>query len=927
MKSFRFYLLAALLLGLLPLTPARAQLYDWATQVHDLNYNHGNATDGAGNTYGSFYLSECRGDSARINNQTYFGTAGNVLIVKFTNTGQIAWVQQIAGWETHRLAGDPSAAGGFFLTASATAGAIWPGAVVPGAGTYYAKCSPAGALLWLHPIPRGPIPVPQYLAEYVELIADGLGNCYLAEHVYGGPFTLGGVAFDSSSLYLAQITPAGTVGWATKVYADYTSPNNYAGVLAFKVGGKSGGGCLMVGDFGGTAHFGVGPTAPTITASVSNTSRFLANFDATGTLLWSRMCVGAIGGRDALDTGLATDAAGNCYWSGGGWFPVSFGPGQSTIEGPFVVKYDAVGNFQWLRTQQAGDVNNTSTKLVVSPEGLVSVAMSISPVTNAVFGPFTVSGLTGESDCLVQYNAQGQEQWVAQGGERAGMNQDSVGNGYLLSVPLFSWSGSVTTYGPFTLIGEGMQLVRINGHANQLSGRAYLDANTNGQRDPGEVAFPYPPLVELTSNGRTTVATPYDSTSTYFAFADTGAYTLTLPIPPLHYTVSEPAGGTYTGSFPRYGMLDSTRHFGFAPIPNQPDVRLTLTAVSALRRGIPLTYRVTLDNTGTVPVPSGTVTLTLDPAATYIGSVPAATATGQTLTWTYANLAPTERHTFDLRFSLPITLPLGTNVVTSAQALLSGDVLPTDNAETVEGPVIGSYDPNDIAVNHQRLTPAQVAAGQPLDYTVRFQNMGTDTAFVVVVTDTLPADLLRVASLQLIAQSHNCTWLVSGTGVLTVRFLNIRLPQASVSPLNSQGFVRFRVRPRATLVAGDLIPNRADIFFDFNVPVTTNDATTLVQTPNGLVAELGAGAWSLYPNPATAANAVTLTTDVATAGPATVRVLDALGRVVRTQDIAVPAGPLRYCLNVRGLAPGLYVVRLALPDDIATARRLVVGGQ
>ena len=51
-------------------------------------------------------------------------------------------------------------------------------------------------------------------------------------------------------------------------------------------------------------------------------------------------------------------------------------------------------------------------------------------------------------------------------------------------------------------------------------------------------------------------------------------------------------------------------------------------------------------------------------------------------------------------------------------------------------------------------------------------------------------------------------------------------------------------------------------------------------------------------------------------------VLDALGRAVATSSLAPDTS--NFDLDVRGLAPGLYVVRLTAADGTATSRRLVV---
>jgi len=196
---------------------------------------------------------------------------------------------------------------------------------------------------------------------------------------------------------------------------------------------------------------------------------------------------------------------------------------------------------------------------------------------------------------------------------------------------------------------------------------------------------------------------------------------------------------------------------------------------------------------------------------------------------------------FDVLFSLPTNTVLGTQFLSTASAPLPNDLTPDDNTASAQQTVTGSFDPNDITVNFQRLTPAQVAARLPLDYTVRFQNMGTDTAFTVVVNDTLDFRKLNVASLQLVAQSHNCFWSLSGTGLLTVRFLNINLPHRNQDVIRSQGFVRFRVQPRPTLAVGEVIPNHAGIVFDYNAAIRTNTATTTVFVVTAALARHNAG--------------------------------------------------------------------------------------
>jgi uncharacterized repeat protein (TIGR01451 family) len=135
---------------------------------------------------------------------------------------------------------------------------------------------------------------------------------------------------------------------------------------------------------------------------------------------------------------------------------------------------------------------------------------------------------------------------------------------------------------------------------------------------------------------------------------------------------------------------------------------------------------------------------------------------------------------------------------------------------------IGAYDPNDkqgfpLGVGEDRWVPT----GQPIDYLIRFQNTGTDTAFTILVRDTL-SDLLDFATLTMGAGSHTFNYRIVQPNVLEFLFNNIMLPDSNVNEPASHGFVRFSVAPRADLPNGTVINNSAAIYFDFNEPIITN---------------------------------------------------------------------------------------------------------
>lgn len=144
---------------------------------------------------------------------------------------------------------------------------------------------------------------------------------------------------------------------------------------------------------------------------------------------------------------------------------------------------------------------------------------------------------------------------------------------------------------------------------------------------------------------------------------------------------------------------------------------------------------------------------------------------------------------------------------------------------------IGSYDPNDKqAFPRGALEDHLIAANTDLEYLIRFQNTGTDTAFTVVVLDTL-SEHLDIASIRPGAASHAYTFTLLEGNILKFSFNDILLPDSNVNVAASQGFVKFRVKQQPDLAAGTEIQNDAAIYFDFNEPVITNTVRQVIGTP------------------------------------------------------------------------------------------------
>ncbi len=141
------------------------------------------------------------------------------------------------------------------------------------------------------------------------------------------------------------------------------------------------------------------------------------------------------------------------------------------------------------------------------------------------------------------------------------------------------------------------------------------------------------------------------------------------------------------------------------------------------------------------------------------------------------------------------------------------------------GTITSSYDPNDktgypLGVSEDHF----IMPNGKIDYVIRFQNTGTDTAFNIVVRDTLSQNL-NIYSVQTGVSSHNYSFRMYDQNILEWTFSNIMLPDSNNNEVLSHGFLTFSVFQQPNLPDGTIINNSADIYFDFNDPVITNQTT------------------------------------------------------------------------------------------------------
>ena len=431
-----------------------------------------------------------------------------------------------------------------------------------------------------------------------------------------------------------------------------------------------------------------------------------------------------------------------------------------------------------------------------------------------------------------------------------------------------------------------------------VSGTVYLDTDEDCIADLGEIPVPY----------RVITFTP----GPIYASTDAnGNYTRQLPLGNYAITssdelLSEVCAGAanvvdlvtpITANLPVIG-----------PQGGLPELLASMVSGPA-RPGFVVHYTAWASNLLYGPTGTVTVTMLLDPNITFLSADPTPNAVnGQTLTWTVPSLDAFGNETFHVYAQVPADVGLiGTDLLSTLTVQgTTGDAEPANNTFVHDVTVTGSYDPNDkLAATSTRASDELYFIDQDewIDYTIRFQNTGTDTAFHVLISDTLESTL-DPAGLRVGAASHPLHWELGFGNVLRFRFDDILLPDSNVNEPLSHGFVTFRIAPRLPLQAGTELTNTANIFFDFNPPVRTNTTEVTVETTTGLM-DQQARSVHVHPNPTNGTAVLRFEDPIG--GARSISVWSVDGALLRTSIVG--GAEMLVPLDLGSLAPGIYRVR------------------
>jgi hypothetical protein len=426
-----------------------------------------------------------------------------------------------------------------------------------------------------------------------------------------------------------------------------------------------------------------------------------------------------------------------------------------------------------------------------------------------------------------------------------------------------------------------------------ISGGVYLDIDSNGIMD-GQDYYLANRKVRLLPDS---IISFTDANGIYHFAVDPGTYTIEF-VPDTNWSVTTlPVTYSVTVNATDISGLD----FGINPIIDEYNMLAVLTGMTP-RCGMVREYTVTYTNRSTTTT-KGLVSLQLDADLNYSSAAPPPdNINGSTLEWNYDSLLVNESKTIHVMVQMPV-LPgtvLSSLLCVDAQEPV-GNVV-ASNCDTLDQIVSCSYDPNDKSVEPEGEGALHyVLKNSDLDYLIRFQNTGNDTAYLVYIVDTIDASL-DITSLQVIASSHPLETTISGRKA-EFRFNNIMLPDSNVDELHSHGFVKYRIRPLIGLPEGTTVTNTGHIYFDFNSAVVTNEVvSTLVSTIGVPELESQSAGFIIYPDPVTDQSILEIRN--VSFREFNMQIMDATGRIVSSHHVSGNSTVIRK----NDLTEGIYFI-------------------
>ncbi|QBZ96904.1 DUF7619 domain-containing protein [Flavobacterium sangjuense] len=440
-----------------------------------------------------------------------------------------------------------------------------------------------------------------------------------------------------------------------------------------------------------------------------------------------------------------------------------------------------------------------------------------------------------------------------------------------------------------------------------IQGNNRFDSNNNGC-DADDINYPNLRL-SFTSGSIFSALIP-DTSGAYHYDVQAGTQTFTPVLEnPTYFTVS-PISANVT--FPT-SASPFTQNFCVSANGTHNDLEITLFPIGPARPGADAKYKIIYKNKGTT-TQSGVVSLDYyDPIEDLVISSPNFDSQStNTLNWNFSNLLPFERREILVIFNLnsPTDTPpvnAGNGIGYTATITGATDETPNDNTSFLDQTVVNSLDPNDKTCIEGAWLP-YYEVGKYLHYIIRFENSGTANAENIVVKDIIDTSKLDIGTLIPLSGSHRFETKISSTNKVEFIFQNINLP---FDDANNDGYIAFKIKSLPAVVSGDLIINSANIYFDYNAPITTNTNTINIYNPLSTPDFEFSSVYTLAPIPAK--NYLTLTTKQKVV-ITSVNIYNTLGQLV--QVITNPTETF----DISNLKTGSYFIKIISDKGIVSSK-------
>lgn len=443
--------------------------------------------------------------------------------------------------------------------------------------------------------------------------------------------------------------------------------------------------------------------------------------------------------------------------------------------------------------------------------------------------------------------------------------------------------------------------------APTLSGNVFLDGNSNCAIDISEKGLK-DAIVEVVPG---ILYLNTDSNGYYHSFLSNGNYDITLGN---FLNITNTCANDTVGINISNGNPALAVNFGKYIDPTIHDLSIN-AGNNFFRPGfnsiISIRYK---NNSGNAE--NGIVDFIPDSLFNFISaSIPPTLLSGDTLRWTFTNLLPGESGDIYISLNVPSSTPINTPLTN--KYFIGGnfpDFTPNDNMLILNDVIQGSYDPNTKSVYPLGTGTTGNITSQDsiLHYTINFENIGNDTAFTVLIIDTLDNDL-DISSLVIETASHPYSWKLIHSNILNFRFNSINLSAIS-DPNSNKGFIKYSIKQKRGLLPGTEITNAADIYFDYNYPIKTNRTFNTRISLTGIQNNDAADNILVYPNPAT--DEITIS-NIKVEDVKQILLFDVQGRV-QTVEVGKRTGKI--ILNISNLKQGIYVTHIFTTRGIITKK-------